>query len=675
MKLNRISVKQKLEILDKLERGVSVKSLMDEYKVGQSTIYDVKYAKEKLKKLASEREVGPASDVALSRTRMCGVKYDKLDEAVYDWYREQKSTGLKCVRGTEIRGAARKFAELFEIENFQASSGWLFKFYARHDIGNKKMVGESGSADVEAVEPFKEKLKKICLDNDIESFEIYNADETGLYWKALPKNTVTSKKEKNAPGFKPSKQRISVLFCANADGSHRIKPLVVGNAKRPRALRNSMDHLPVVWRANKKAWFTQDIFKFWFDSMFCPAVRLFQTTKKGKTRQEVRAILLLDNAPAHPSVRELRSPDGRIRVEFLPANTTSLIQPMDQSVIQSFKNHYRRLMLDQVLVVELVEPGQVNTCGQRTLENYKLYNLRDVLLNVKNAWDMVKVTTLVNAWKRLITLNAAGRVVGTPELNLDEEDADFEGFQVEEMHNLLVASGSTEVTQEDVSEWLNLDSHDPGHGIRTDEEIVADVQLTHDNTAATATTSDGGSDEEEEDGPADSTGKKLSKFREALDHCINFMADTDIIQFIPYDYHLRDLRKKVIQEIQARTVVRQTKIGDYFKVPSRPPSSLDVSSEPQPGTSSTLAFGDLTPSTSTTSLYADTPSPSVEDMSPATPAPQDNPSPSIEDMRPATPAPQDTPDTTEEVIPVSPQAHSTPGKLTLPCEEGERVVE
>jgi len=43
----------------------------------------------------------------------------------------------------------------------------------------------------------------------------------------------------------------------------------------------------------------------------------------------------LDNAPSHPSEEELMKRD--IKAIFLPPNVTSLIQPMDQGVIEWLK--------------------------------------------------------------------------------------------------------------------------------------------------------------------------------------------------------------------------------------------------------------------------------------------------------------------------------------------------
>ena len=50
--------------------------------------------------------------------------------------------------------------------------------------------------------------------------------------------------------------------------------------------------------------------------------------------EKPKAVLVLDNCSAHPDAEDLVSDDGAIYAKFLPANVTSLIQPMNQGVIQ-----------------------------------------------------------------------------------------------------------------------------------------------------------------------------------------------------------------------------------------------------------------------------------------------------------------------------------------------------
>ncbi len=60
-----------------------------------------------------------------------------------------------------------------------------------------------------------------------------------------------------------------------------------------------------------------------------------------------KALLLLDNAPSHPDAEELTC--DNICAKFLPANTTSLIEPMDQAVLESLKRRYKKLLLQNFL--------------------------------------------------------------------------------------------------------------------------------------------------------------------------------------------------------------------------------------------------------------------------------------------------------------------------------------
>jgi len=60
---------------------------------------------------------------------------------------------------------------------------------------------------------------------------------------------------------------------------------------------------------------------------------------KANLQKEGRHILLLiDNAPGHVVDEEERALSN-VKVEFLPPNTTSKIQPMDAGIIAAFKRH------------------------------------------------------------------------------------------------------------------------------------------------------------------------------------------------------------------------------------------------------------------------------------------------------------------------------------------------
>ena len=85
--------------------------------------------------------------------------------------------------------------------------------------------------------------------------DIYNADETGLYFRALPNRSMVLHDDPGK-GIKTSKERITVLLACSAVG-HKLKPLVIGKAENPRCFRGTdKASLPMTYRANRKAWMT-----------------------------------------------------------------------------------------------------------------------------------------------------------------------------------------------------------------------------------------------------------------------------------------------------------------------------------------------------------------------------------------------------------------------------------
>lgn len=140
----------------------------------------------------------------------------------------------------------------------------------RFGIRLLKQCGEKLSSDSQAVEPFKRKLQQVIMENNIPKDAIFNADETGIFWKALPDKTYVHSGERCAPGRKMSKERVTVLVCSNASGSKKIKPLLIGKAQKPRAFRNKT--LPVDYVHSKNAWMTAVLFKNWFFEKFVPQV-------------------------------------------------------------------------------------------------------------------------------------------------------------------------------------------------------------------------------------------------------------------------------------------------------------------------------------------------------------------------------------------------------------------
>lgn len=104
---------------------------------------------------------------------------------------------------------------MFGISDFTASDGWLSNFKKRHNLVFKKICGESASVDEGMCNDWQIKLQDLLCEYDPKN--VFNADETGLFFKCLPDRTLTFKNEK-CHGGKLSKERVTLLFAVNMDG-------------------------------------------------------------------------------------------------------------------------------------------------------------------------------------------------------------------------------------------------------------------------------------------------------------------------------------------------------------------------------------------------------------------------------------------------------------------------
>jgi len=65
---------------------------------------------------------------------------------------------------------------------------------------------------------------------------VFNCDETGLFYKCTPNRSLTIKNTDRTSG-KFFKERITLLFCVNMIGE-KLKPLMIGSSKNPNGFKN-----------------------------------------------------------------------------------------------------------------------------------------------------------------------------------------------------------------------------------------------------------------------------------------------------------------------------------------------------------------------------------------------------------------------------------------------------
>lgn len=319
-----LNIAQKIQIISALEeKSSTVKQLQAEYNCGKTQIYDLIKNKDSLK--ATWLQSGTSD---MRKRFHQSTQNVKLNELVYDWYVSMCSSNTP-VSGPMMKECAAKFAQGLGLDQFKASNGWLCSFRQRHNIKHiKASVGEANDASPKVVKNWSKKLCEII--KGFKLADIANADETALFFRAIPNKMVPTNDDS---ANREAEERLTVLVCAFADGKFE-PPLVIGKSKNPNCF-NGIKHneLPIVWRANKQAWMTADIMEDWLRAL------------NAKMEKENRNILLfLDNAKSHSHLKLTN-----IKLAFIPPTTTSILQPINQGVIKCIKVHYRKQLLQFIL--------------------------------------------------------------------------------------------------------------------------------------------------------------------------------------------------------------------------------------------------------------------------------------------------------------------------------------
>jgi Tc5 transposase DNA-binding domain/Fission yeast centromere protein N-terminal domain len=188
----RISDKQKKEICELAKKNPLYKQqqvaeeFMERYpnlRIDRSTV-------SKILKRADEYQF--QDDVAETTFRHRPVKYPILELAMNMWIERVTTEGM-IISDLLVKEKACQFAQAFAIPegSLTFSNGWATKFKKRNGIRKITMHGEAASAPLENLPEERKKLQELLSNYNPE--DIYNADETGLFYRLLPNQTLSKK--------------------------------------------------------------------------------------------------------------------------------------------------------------------------------------------------------------------------------------------------------------------------------------------------------------------------------------------------------------------------------------------------------------------------------------------------------------------------------------------------
>ena len=161
---------------------------------------------------------------------------------------------LKTARANNIliSGKMLKAEELSEELDFSTkwvcSSGWFSQQKKRHSIKYGVLSEESASVDNDTGDDWKQNILLPFL-QCYQPADVFNTDETGLFWHLLPDKTHLVSK---------SKERVIIPIWME----QKYPLLTIGKFLKPRCFRG-ITCLPTEYDANHNAWMTSVLFERW----------------------------------------------------------------------------------------------------------------------------------------------------------------------------------------------------------------------------------------------------------------------------------------------------------------------------------------------------------------------------------------------------------------------------
>jgi hypothetical protein len=324
------TLKERNEIIALREKGMTIPSLAQKYGKSISSIHRTLTKQSHYIHLVS-------SGHSTSRKSPRKVANEEEEAALAAWLDECVDNG-DMVSG---RLLIMKMKQLIskktgqKPETVRVSPHWLDGWKDRYNVRQFGVHGERRSADLISALLFRPRLLSLMRKEFLPIEAVFNMDETGLFFRRVITKTLARKEahKQMVMGTKQKGERMAIALCCNAKG-HYLRPVVSWRSQNPRCCKGfplQGDTSPFWYVKSTKAWFTTDAFRKWFEEEFVTCVRKYLVD----LNLPPRAILLLDNAPTH-----LEMDCNGVSTVFLPANTTSIIQPLDHGLIRYFKAVY-----------------------------------------------------------------------------------------------------------------------------------------------------------------------------------------------------------------------------------------------------------------------------------------------------------------------------------------------
>ena len=417
-----LNLGQKFSVLTEIHKGRTQSEIGVEFGIDRCSVSRIKRDEQKILAAIENNE-----NTCKKRDRK--TSGEQVEEALFLWFTQMRARNVP-LHGPMVLEKAHQISVQINSD-FVPNPSWLERFKKRRNIIFHKLHGEKTSADDQSASKWLETaMPKILEDYSDET--IYKADETALFYKALPTGTLSEKGGQNF-GFKTNKDRLTCLFFMNKSGTDK-NIFIIGKYPNPRCFRGKDP--PISYFHNQKAWMTGVIWN-----------QILSQFDRKLRAQNKRIMLLVDNASCHTAPENMSLTN--ISVKFFPPNVTSLIQPLDQGLIRAVKCHYRTQIIRQLVI-------HVDG-GSEVADFAKKVDILKAMYLLRRAVFMLTPGSIQNCFRK------AGFRSDIPE-----------NSQVQEVEELF--DSPEEMNQEYFQNFVDADAAVPSSGDLTDNEICQEVQ-------------------------------------------------------------------------------------------------------------------------------------------------------------------------------------------------------
>src|ERR1044072_1514935 len=181
-----LSIAEKIKVLEDVDKRIKRQDIAIKFGIPSNSLSTLLKNRESILKQKN------AFDSGRKRVKHC--LYEDVDAAVLKWVEMLREKNIP-ISGPLIKEKSLEYAKYLGHPEFQASTGWLDKFKKRHGIIQKVISGESADVSETDCNRWRETVLKNILDI-YDPKDIFNADETGLFFKCLPNKTLSFRGDK-----------------------------------------------------------------------------------------------------------------------------------------------------------------------------------------------------------------------------------------------------------------------------------------------------------------------------------------------------------------------------------------------------------------------------------------------------------------------------------------------